>query len=74
MVNYNGRMIPKQREIARKHGVSESTVSYLISGSRFTNRVELALDVARITGKKGIEFINKSYRTVYGKACPRLLK
>jgi transcriptional regulator with XRE-family HTH domain len=65
-------MIAKQTEIARKHGVSESTVSLLISGQRFTKDADLALDIAKITGKRGIEYINPKYRSVYGKAYPRL--
>lgn len=64
----------KQREVANKHGVSESTVSLLISGVRYTKDAALAVQLAKLTGRKGIEFINPKYRETYGKAYPRLNK
>ena len=63
-----------QKDIARKFGISESTVSLLMAGLRYTKDSDLALELAKYTGQRGITYINPKYRTTYAKAYPRLKK
>lgn len=63
-----------QKDIAKKFGISESTVSLLITGLRYTKDADLALELARYTGQRGVTFINPKYRETYAKAYPRLKK
>jgi DNA-binding XRE family transcriptional regulator len=62
----------KQKEIATKHNVTEATVSYLLSGKRYTKNIKLAIDLAKLKGTRAIEYINPSFRKIYEKAYPRL--
>ena len=72
IAKYNGDMTKKQKDIADSFGISESTVSLIVSGRRYTKNAKLAMQIARKTGKAGIEYINPKLRTVYQKAYPRL--
>ena len=62
----------RQRTIAEKHDISESSVSYIKAGTRYTRSARLAMDIARLTGKKPIEYINPKSRAVYLLAYPEL--
>lgn len=44
------------------------------SGERHTTDPDLAIDIARATGKKPIEYISPRVREAYKKAYPKLLK
>ena len=62
----------RQKEIAKKHNVTEATVSYILSGKRYTKNVQLAIDLAKLKGTRAIDYINPSYRKIYEKAYPKM--
>jgi plasmid maintenance system antidote protein VapI len=65
-------MDKKQKDIARKHEVSESTVSLLVNGKRYTKDVKLAMQIAKAFGTNAIDYINPKFRALYTRAYPRL--
>lgn len=64
----------KQRDIVRKHRVSPIMVSYLVRGMRHTTNKDIAVDVAKITGKAPIEHISPKMRDLYLRLYPELAK
>jgi transcriptional regulator with XRE-family HTH domain len=62
----------KQIEIAKKHGVSPEFVSDVRNGRKKTSLVDLARDIASITGRKPIEYIPEKIREAYVSAWPDL--
>lgn len=63
-----------QSDLARKYKKSESTISYILAGTRYTRDVLLAIDLSRISDKKAIEYIHPNLRDVYQTAYPELKK
>jgi hypothetical protein len=61
-----------QKEIAKKHCISEAMVSRLLSYDKTTDRHELARDLSKFCGKPAITFIHPRHREVFKKAYPRI--
>jgi len=64
----------KPIEIATKTNVSPMMVSLLKRGKTKTTNIQLAIEVARLTGKKPISFISNRVRSAFLKAYPDLDK
>ena len=45
-------------DIAKRHGVTRNYVYQIIGGRRTTKRIPLALELAEVTGKNPLEFLN----------------
>lgn len=50
-------------DIAKAHNVSPSMVYHLIDGRKKTTMIELAFDIAKVTGKLPIDHISDKLRT-----------
>lgn len=75
--NYRGmkNTIRKTRtEIARENGAYPATVTRLIKGERKTYNIPLAIEVARLTGKKPVEFISENIIDIALQLNPGLAK
>ena len=70
-------MVPmkiKQRDIARKHGLSDAMISKLLSKDRTTDRWELARDLSKFSNKPAITFIHDKYKELFKKAYPKVFR
>ncbi len=65
-------VMDKQRAIAERLKISQQTVSALLTGSRYTETVEVAMGLALESGKPAINYIRPALRGVYLKAHPEL--
>lgn len=63
-----------RKQIAKLYGVTYQTVWYLEKGKRYTENIDLAIEMAKFTGKTPIEFITPERKKVYIKAYPNLAK
>lgn len=61
-------------EIAKENGAYPATVTRLISGERKTYNIPLAIEVARLTGKKPIDFISENVKALALQINPELGK
>lgn len=64
----------KANQIAKNHKVHETLVSHIRSGNKFTDNILLAIDIAKLTGKKPITFIRPRLRELALQAHPELNK
>jgi hypothetical protein len=64
----------RQNIIAKEHKVSQALVSYIISGDRYTDNIALAVDIAKLTGKKPIIYLCKNLQKIAAIAYPNLTK
>lgn len=64
----------KQKELAKKHKISEALLSKIIHGSRFTLSPEVAIDASIISGKRPIDHINPMVKKAYLKGFPELMQ
>lgn len=67
-------MKPKQSEIKRATGKSAMFISSLVRGKKFTTDRNVAIEVAKLTGKRPIEHISEKLREQYLEAWPELGK
>ena len=66
-------VFPKtMQEIADAHKVSIRFVFYVKNGERYTFLPQLAIDIARLTGKRPITYFNPEYRRTLKKFTPQL--
>jgi DNA-binding XRE family transcriptional regulator len=63
-----------RKQISKLYDVTYQTVWYLEKGKRYTENVDLAIEMAKFTGKTPIEFITPERKKVYLKAYPHLSK
>jgi DNA-binding XRE family transcriptional regulator len=61
-----------RKQISKLCDVTYQTVWYLEKGKRYTENVDLAIEMAKFTGKTPIEFITPERKKVYLKAYPEL--
>jgi DNA-binding XRE family transcriptional regulator len=61
-----------RKQISKLYDVTYQTVWYLERGERHTENVDLAIEMAKFTGKTPIEFITPERKKVYLKAYPEL--
>jgi len=58
----------KKRQLARRFGISNSMISYICNGDRYTQDQDLAIAIGELMGVKPINFIHPKLRKVYLKA------
>lgn len=61
-------------QIAKKLGTSKTLVGYLVSNQRKTTNIQLAIAVAKLTGRKPTDFISERIRPLAVKIYPGLNK
>ena len=62
----------KAIEIANKHHVDETLVSHIRHSRKYTDNIDLAVDIATITGEKPISYIRPKLHTLALAAHPEL--
>ena len=62
----------KAKEIAALHKIDETLVSHIRHHRKFTDNIDLAFDIARITGKKPISYVKPKLHKLALAAHPAL--
>jgi hypothetical protein len=62
----------KQCEIAEQYHVSESLICRIKNGERWTDNMNLAIDIAKTTKEKPISYISPRLKDLMLKAYPNL--
>jgi hypothetical protein len=59
-------------QTARNQGTSKSLVSYLVNNKRKTTNIQLAIAVAKLTGRRPVEFISDKIKPLALMIYPKL--